>query len=160
MPAPLSRAFSRQQYWSGLPPPSSGDLPNPGTEPVSLVFCIARQVLYHSCHLGKRNLLFGLLVYVLVSLFSITMLWKLSHQFCKIHGVLIEPLIACGNLLTSSSREFVRYFKNKMISLESGSLNPRFLLLFQRLYSLCSFTSNVVWCRNCRSVTSQRPENL
>ena len=28
--------FSRQEYWSGLPCPSPGDLPNPGTEPVSL----------------------------------------------------------------------------------------------------------------------------
>ena len=29
----LSVEFSRQEYWSGLPFPSSGDLPNPGTEP-------------------------------------------------------------------------------------------------------------------------------
>ena len=27
--------FSRQEYWSGLPFPSPGDLPNPGFEPVS-----------------------------------------------------------------------------------------------------------------------------
>ena len=27
---PLSLGFSRQQYWSGLPCPPSGDLPNPG----------------------------------------------------------------------------------------------------------------------------------
>ena len=31
--APLSMEFSRQEYWSGLPFPSSGDLPNPGIEP-------------------------------------------------------------------------------------------------------------------------------
>ena len=29
---PLSMEFSRQVYWSGLPFPSSGDLPNPGLE--------------------------------------------------------------------------------------------------------------------------------
>ena len=29
--APLSMGFSRQEYWSGLPFPSSGHLPNPGT---------------------------------------------------------------------------------------------------------------------------------
>ena len=28
--------FSRQEYWSGLPCPPVGDLPNPGIEPVSL----------------------------------------------------------------------------------------------------------------------------
>jgi len=35
--APLSMEFSRQEYWSGLPFPPPGDLPDPGIEPVSLV---------------------------------------------------------------------------------------------------------------------------
>ena len=35
--APLSRRFSRQENWSGLPFPSLGDLPNPGTELKSLL---------------------------------------------------------------------------------------------------------------------------
>ena len=34
--APPSMGFSRQKYWSGLPFPSPGDLPNPGIEPRSL----------------------------------------------------------------------------------------------------------------------------
>ena len=33
--APLSRGFSRLQYWSGLPFPSPGGLPDPGIKPVS-----------------------------------------------------------------------------------------------------------------------------
>ena len=33
--APLSTGFSRQKYWSGLPFPSPGDLPNPEIEPSS-----------------------------------------------------------------------------------------------------------------------------
>ena len=33
--APLSMGFSRQEYWSGLPFPSPGDLPNPGIKPRS-----------------------------------------------------------------------------------------------------------------------------
>ena len=33
--APLSMGFSRQEYWSGLPFPSAGDLPDPGIEPGS-----------------------------------------------------------------------------------------------------------------------------
>ena len=33
--APLSMGFPRQEYWSGLPFPSPGDLPNPGIEPLS-----------------------------------------------------------------------------------------------------------------------------
>ena len=31
--APPSVGFSRQEYWSGLPFPSAGDLPDPGIEP-------------------------------------------------------------------------------------------------------------------------------
>ena len=36
--APLSMEFSRQEYWSGLPFPPPGDLPNPGTKPGSPAF--------------------------------------------------------------------------------------------------------------------------
>ena len=32
---PQSMGFSRQKYWSGLPFPSPGDLPDPGIEPGS-----------------------------------------------------------------------------------------------------------------------------
>ena len=34
--APLFIGFSRQEYWSGLPSPPPGDLPDPGMEPASL----------------------------------------------------------------------------------------------------------------------------
>ena len=33
--APLSMGFPRQEYWSGLPFPPAGDLPDSGIEPVS-----------------------------------------------------------------------------------------------------------------------------
>ena len=33
--APLSVEFSRQEYWSGLPFPLPGDLPEPGIKPES-----------------------------------------------------------------------------------------------------------------------------
>ena len=36
--APLSMGFSKQEYWSGLPFPSPGELPNPGIKPRSPVF--------------------------------------------------------------------------------------------------------------------------
>ena len=35
--APLSIRFSRQEYWSGLPCPPPGDLPNSGIKPTSLM---------------------------------------------------------------------------------------------------------------------------
>ena len=48
--APLSVGFSRQGYWSGLPFPSPGDLPDPGTE-LGLLHC--RQMLYPLSHQGS-----------------------------------------------------------------------------------------------------------
>ena len=36
--APLSMGCSRQEHWSGLPSPPTGDCPDPGIQPVSLMF--------------------------------------------------------------------------------------------------------------------------
>ena len=36
--APLSMEFSRQEYWSGLPCPPLGDLPDPGIEAITFKF--------------------------------------------------------------------------------------------------------------------------
>jgi len=44
--------YSRQEYWSGLPFPSPGDLPNPGIKP-GLQHC--RQTLYHLSHQVRLN---------------------------------------------------------------------------------------------------------
>ena len=62
--APLSMGFPRQEYWSGLPFPSPGDLPDLGTEPVSpggkggfftavplgIVYC-NQTITFESCNL-------------------------------------------------------------------------------------------------------------
>ena len=48
--APLSTEFSRQEYWSGLPCPPPGDLPNPGIKPRSPTL---QQILYQLNHQGN-----------------------------------------------------------------------------------------------------------
>ena len=53
--APLSMGFSRQEYWSGLPRPPPGDLPDPGITPTSFTSPAGRQVLHHEHHLGSPN---------------------------------------------------------------------------------------------------------
>ena len=45
--APLSMGCSRQEYWSGLPFPSPGDLPRPGIEPASPVSSALQAESYH-----------------------------------------------------------------------------------------------------------------
>ena len=50
--APLSTEFSRQEYWSGLPFPTPGDLPDPGIKHISCNSCTGKQILYLLSHLG------------------------------------------------------------------------------------------------------------
>ena len=55
--APLSMGFFQTRYWSGLSFPPSGDLPHPGTEPVSpmqLLHWLADSLPLH--HLGSASL--------------------------------------------------------------------------------------------------------
>ena len=52
--APPSMGFSRQAYWSGLPFPSPGDLPNLGIEPRSPAFTI---MLYHLSQQGTTYII-------------------------------------------------------------------------------------------------------
>ena len=46
--APLSMGFSRQEYWSGLPGPPPGGLPDPGIKITSaFISCIAGRFFTH-----------------------------------------------------------------------------------------------------------------
>ena len=51
--SPRALGFSSQEYWSGLPFPVLGDLPDLGIKLTSLMSpCVGRWVLYHEHHLG------------------------------------------------------------------------------------------------------------
>ena len=72
--APLFMGFSRQEYWSGLPCPSPGHLPDPGIEPASLnISCTGRQVIYMCTYLHFE-----------VSFF----LFSLNERFFKFYSAL------------------------------------------------------------------------
>ena len=66
--APLSMGFSNQEYWSGFPCPSPGDLPNPGIEPTFLMFPALAGRFFTTCatweacrgfRVGNKHLYFG-----------------------------------------------------------------------------------------------------
>ena len=63
--ASLSMEFSRQEYWSGLPFPSPGDLPDPGIEPGSpalagrLAAITNRPLMCVVAHLQQRFISFN-----------------------------------------------------------------------------------------------------
>ena len=51
--APLSKGFTKQEYWSGLPFPTPGDLPTQGSNSGLLRLLHCRQILYHLSHQGS-----------------------------------------------------------------------------------------------------------
>ena len=46
---PLFIGFSRQEYWSGLPCPSLGDIPDPGIKPSTLVSSALTNRCFTTC---------------------------------------------------------------------------------------------------------------
>ena len=57
--APLSMEFSRQEYWSGLPFPTPGDLSDSGIEPVTFLFLRSLPLSSPFLSLGDANLVLG-----------------------------------------------------------------------------------------------------
>ena len=122
--APLAMGFSRQEYWSGLPFPLPGDLPNPGTEPESPVspeLQVDSLLLSHRRspqnkynqgksdphHLGVRNVTLIFLNQVgLVPSLLATGMSNFSHFLCPLPP---PPLLRPPHLTPSSSSLFL-YF--------------------------------------------------
>ena len=54
--APLSVEFSRQEYWKGLPFPTPGGLPNPGTEKKKNILIFGNKIELPKVHtLGSKK---------------------------------------------------------------------------------------------------------
>ena len=77
--APQSMGFSRQEYWSGLPLPSPGHLPNPGTEPGSPAF--QADALTSEPPVGSSSQLFSWLRFK-----------KEEHSFCDT----VKYMVVCA----------------------------------------------------------------
>ena len=85
----LSMGFSRQEYWSGLPFPSPGDLPDPGIEPV------CRQILYCLSHQESLVLTFLSCYRTVVTSFMLcdhppAKVGIVKLACCSLHGVCVN----------------------------------------------------------------------
>ena len=96
--------FHKQEYWSGLPFPSPGDLPMLGTEPASL-HC--RWILYHWAT-GKPNSPTVVVVYLLSHVWLFVTTWIIARQ---------------SPLSSTISWSFLRF-----MSMESMMLSNHFIL--------------------------------
>ena len=79
---PLSMGFSRQEYWSGLPCPSAGDLPDPGIKPVSPVAPALQEDSLPLSHRGSPNLYMFLLNFYVLQVEINQKKTIISHQDC------------------------------------------------------------------------------
>ena len=75
---PLSMEFSSQEYWSGLPIPSPGDLPNPGMEPgpytegrFFTIWSTRKALPFTSASTKKKSLSWNLYIIVILVLFTV-----------------------------------------------------------------------------------------
>ena len=86
--APLPMEFSRQEYWSGLPFPPPGDLPDSGTESAFRVSCVGRRILYHWATWEAPRLLQSTLNLALYEVPRILISWGFTGIKSKleIHG--------------------------------------------------------------------------
>ena len=102
--ASLSMGFPRQEYWSGSPFPSPGDLLNPGDLlDQSCVSCIGRQILYHLAIWEVQIQVTGSLIPTLNPLFP-----ALSCGFADDGGFLGElpTSLGCGFLICEDLPRF------------------------------------------------------
>ena len=84
----LSMKFSRQEYWSGLPFPSPGDLPNPGIPIQGLLLC--RQILYCLSHQGSLSK-------------SVSIIWNWKHPKWFNQKVFLLVMVQWLRLCTSNA---------------------------------------------------------
>ena len=87
--APLSMEFSRQAYWSGLPFPPPGDLPNLGTTPMSLESSALAGGFFTTEPPGKHSALYTSFYIFSLSVF----LEKLMNYSRKIHSYQISSSV-------------------------------------------------------------------
>ena len=102
----LSIGFSRQEYWSGLPFPSPGDLPESGIKPTSLCLLHWQAGSYHGAtleaHCRWANTLNLNIIWLLVNHMihlNYYMSPDSSHKISKIDNLLGNALGALTNII-------------------------------------------------------------
>ena len=95
----LSMGFPRQEYWSGLPFPSPGDLLDPGIEP--WVSCIAGGFFTIWATIAKVNTKFSGVTFSFLSKGVILMMLTISYNpkfldFFQVKTVITIPALECS----------------------------------------------------------------
>ena len=89
-PGSLSKGFPRQEYWSGLPFPSPGDLPNPGIGPTTPALAVrfftteppGKPTISHTCLQIIFNQIFDC-VLTSINIFKSVLLLSSDYSKCR-----------------------------------------------------------------------------
>ena len=104
--ASLSMGFPRQEYWSWLPFPPPGDLPNSGIKPthVSYVSCIFRWILYTSATRKAQSQTLSLLCQLsLFTVLSPLLSFQQSSQHLHQGQIPAQNHSLCSSIRSNSS---------------------------------------------------------
>ena len=105
--APLSLRFPRQEYWSGLPFPSPGDLPDPGIKPRSPAWQVDSLPL---CHSGSPKLCFYLGLFFFLTLQYCISFAKYRNESST--GIPVFPYLGLNYCIQNKNYEL--YFANEI----------------------------------------------
>ena len=106
--APLSMGFPRQEYWSRLPCPPSGDLPKPGIEPC-LLHC--RWILY--CWATRKAWVYQPYVLCRV-LASVSSFKKKNSVILKVDSLFTWILVLRNKNISFNSSCITVYFESNL----------------------------------------------
>ena len=117
---PLSMGFSRQEYWSGLPCPPTGDLPDPGIELVSLMSPALVGGFFTTSAIWEGLLaicqIFQACFYPRTTTFAIPCTWN-SLPSKSVFSVLLSPSWDLEQMVSPSMPHFPIYKRRKIIML-------------------------------------------
>ena len=133
--APLSMGSPRQEYWSGLPWPSPGDLPNPGIEPVSLVTPALAGRLFTACATWEAH--------AMILFSNKIMVWGtgIGLQHMNIEGTQFNPNLGlrCGKHSIIFSSELQLKKESSNFRVRNKLMKQALLLLSLQPLCNCSF---------------------
>ena len=146
--APLSMGFSRQESWGGLPVPSPGKLPSPGTEPVSLMSPALGNEFFTTSTTREdfcRHLIWNsktILLWYLIFFYSVYNLLSICHRLAHCIHTNIQMITSVSTSSTFpdlTNHQLKTFEKQIQKILKNKSLN----LLYT---SKCLFGNSIVFC--------------
>ena len=139
---PLPMRFSRQEYWSGLSWPPPGDLPDPGTEPMSFTFpALAGRFFTTSVtweahkRSGPNFFLDSQVTYIsIVWFWYLYPIYKNSSQnpLCRIFPTYLHGF--CDPFVFAWLQDFCLFFRHISDLLSTGQKCPYITEILQRYY--------------------------